>query len=221
MKVPALTNISSSRGAQMGRHGFCPGDFDGTVYYLNVPLVQGYDSGGAYWGSPDDLWRAWAPASDFYDEVDFFFRCENNHEAVTNHLREVMPDCKPVFAGLQPEDVAIGFFTALEWANGYDEDIGLQGDENPDDETSAKVIEACAKFIEVAGSRGLIAGWVDAALFGYYLCLDFLGCGTGFRDEGDDALATLVHEVLGYGEQIELYVNEGQHTYHIHGSMLK
>lgn len=55
-----LSDMSCSRGAPMGRHSkHMTGLTDPQFFLERVPMVDGgYDTGGAYWGSPDNLWCA-------------------------------------------------------------------------------------------------------------------------------------------------------------------
>lgn len=48
-------------GARMGRRNIIPADYAGQKLNLRrVPFVDGaYDPGGAYWGTPANLWCAW------------------------------------------------------------------------------------------------------------------------------------------------------------------
>jgi hypothetical protein len=48
-------------GAYMGRPNIIPADYAGEKLNLRkVPFVDGgYDAGGAYWGTPVNLWCAW------------------------------------------------------------------------------------------------------------------------------------------------------------------
>ena len=52
-----LTELSCKYGSPMGRSSYGTDLEDIKVELERVPLVDGcYDVGGAYWGSPDDLW---------------------------------------------------------------------------------------------------------------------------------------------------------------------
>lgn len=55
-----LTDMNCSRGAPMGRHYVHrTGLTDPQFQVERMPLVDGgYDCGGAYWGTPDNLWVA-------------------------------------------------------------------------------------------------------------------------------------------------------------------
>lgn len=68
-----LSDVSSPRGAPMGRRGHHAHGMDDLEFELErVPLVDGaYDCGGAYWGAPDNLWAARAELDG--EELAFFF----------------------------------------------------------------------------------------------------------------------------------------------------
>jgi hypothetical protein len=65
----------------MGRRSDNPANFDGLKTRLcRVPFVDHcYDPGGAYWGSPADLWCAWAETED--EEIVCYFRASSRAEA--------------------------------------------------------------------------------------------------------------------------------------------
>jgi hypothetical protein len=69
-------NGCSIRGAQMGRSARINGD--GPLHLAYVRFVDGdYDLGGAYWGSPADLYCAWSD-----DEMTMIFvRASSRAEA--------------------------------------------------------------------------------------------------------------------------------------------
>lgn len=72
----SYSNASSKYGASMGRrHVGTP--LEGELCKLHrVPLDQGgYDPGGAYWGTPSDLWRLQ------YAEGEWFVRAPDRFRA--------------------------------------------------------------------------------------------------------------------------------------------
>lgn len=78
-----LSNVSSNRGAPMGR-----GDTDTEPYFPvkfrleRMQMVDGdYDNGGAYWGGypSDPMWVAWGMAE--YEEQECFVRAKTREEA--------------------------------------------------------------------------------------------------------------------------------------------
>jgi hypothetical protein len=96
----AIYPVDGSRGAPMGRasgvwtkneYGRLElvlhyNDLPFKLYLRQVPLYDGgYDKGGAYWGSPSNLWAAWAlvylPQVERELEVAFFVRASSRDEA--------------------------------------------------------------------------------------------------------------------------------------------
>lgn len=69
----------SVRGSDMGRRTIKE-DSTKPLYLQKVKLDSGYDAGGAYWGTPDDLYCA------FNEDMTFrvFTRAYNRTEAKTN-----------------------------------------------------------------------------------------------------------------------------------------
>jgi hypothetical protein len=63
-KFPALIEVSSRYGAPMGRHTSRNTSTATNVTLHHLPLSQGYDAGGAYWGWGMPLYRA-----AWYDEA--------------------------------------------------------------------------------------------------------------------------------------------------------
>ncbi len=71
MPMPPLENLNCSRGAPMGRRSRCEMAPDEVrrVHLQYVPFIDGaYDRGGAYWGAPANLWRAYAELEAAEDE---------------------------------------------------------------------------------------------------------------------------------------------------------
>ena len=52
-----ITKVNCSFGAPMGRYSDLADKKpnDKKIFDCAVPLIQGYDRGGAYWGNPDNL----------------------------------------------------------------------------------------------------------------------------------------------------------------------
>lgn len=78
-----LSNVSSNRGAPMGR-GDTVTDPDFPVKFRleRMQMVDGdYDNGGAYWGGypSDPMWVAWGMAED--EEQEMFVRARSRDEA--------------------------------------------------------------------------------------------------------------------------------------------
>lgn len=83
-----LSDVSSARGAPMGRRDYVGGAPVGPVTVRLIPLDEGgYDEGGAYWGLGDPLWNA----CDEGGELDAFFRA-SSLPAAKRHVRVEFSD---------------------------------------------------------------------------------------------------------------------------------
>lgn len=91
-----LAKVNSSRGAPMGRSAkHMTGLTDPLFELERVPLVDGaYDCGGAYWGSPDDLWCADFTTPLTSTVILHFFVRAPSREAAMEKVREMYPDAK-------------------------------------------------------------------------------------------------------------------------------
>ena len=93
MPTPKLPKVDTTHGAPMGRAPwprksmFSEGlditqveCFKEPAYCFKLPLRDGYDPGGAYWGGPNDLWCA---TNGFEGDNTFqmFTRAGSRHEA--------------------------------------------------------------------------------------------------------------------------------------------
>lgn len=84
-RYPTIENVSSPRGAPMGRWSDTLNPPAGPVRLFYVPFVDGcYDRGGAYWGGPADLYCA-------TDGQDWraFVRARSRQDAAAKVLDEV------------------------------------------------------------------------------------------------------------------------------------
>lgn len=88
-----LSKVNSSRGAPMGRPEHHAHGCEGIVFELEwVPLVDGaYDVGGAYFGSPDNLYCA-VGMLDGEEMAQHFLRADSR-EAAAADLLEDYPGC--------------------------------------------------------------------------------------------------------------------------------
>ena len=98
MAYPGITNVSSKYGAPMGRGNRIPTEeYKGATYYNVGPacklhlrrlrFVDGcYDTGGAYWGMPANLYHA----VNADRTVEVFVRADSREEAKTA-VREILP----------------------------------------------------------------------------------------------------------------------------------
>lgn len=55
-------DVSCRYGAPMGRHGDNPANLQGVkrLHARRQGGGDGYDKGGAYWGTPSNVWGVWA-----------------------------------------------------------------------------------------------------------------------------------------------------------------
>lgn len=98
MPMPELTQLSCKYGAPMGRRETHDIDReDPAKFYLQyVPFVDGaYDRGGAYWGCPANLYRAYAAfewdPNEKVLETEMFVRANSRDEAKAK-VREEYPN---------------------------------------------------------------------------------------------------------------------------------
>ena len=85
-----LTNVTSRFGAPMGRRGNITEAETPIRLHLRHCWLNsgGYDNGGAYWGSPNDLWRAWG---DGPTEVQEMFTRAPSRELARFAVQEIFP----------------------------------------------------------------------------------------------------------------------------------
>lgn len=103
----SLPNVSSPYGAPMGRSLKMPRDRNQslTMEVENLPLEDGYDSEGAYWGSPNNLYAVQSldeiELEDGYDNALLFIRADS-WESLERQVRESIPNAillgKPKFS---------------------------------------------------------------------------------------------------------------------------
>lgn len=78
LKYP-IDKVNSRYGAPMGRHTYgTPENVTGKVRLFRVPLDQGYDAGGAYWGCGQALYCACGTVEDYYLD---FVRADSRKDA--------------------------------------------------------------------------------------------------------------------------------------------
>jgi hypothetical protein len=94
---PQLKEVSGPYGAPMGRPNVGPIDPDNpTKWYLSrIPLNhQGYDSGGAYWGTGRPLfWALQSNPADGEAAEELFFRAVDR-AAAKEHILSLNPNSK-------------------------------------------------------------------------------------------------------------------------------
>lgn len=95
MPMPKLSEVSSRYGAPMGRRNIYELDqsTEHKFYLQYVPFVDAcYDRGGAYWGSPANLWRAYCEEEDEHGVLvaELFIRASSREQAKAA-IREEYP----------------------------------------------------------------------------------------------------------------------------------
>lgn len=81
---PSHVNVSSWRGAPMGRRDTAP--IEGKTDVLHLVRVKlydyAYDKGGAYWGMGAPLYVAWSESDDYFvEDAELYVRAGNREEA--------------------------------------------------------------------------------------------------------------------------------------------
>jgi hypothetical protein len=89
---PFQVNVSSKYGAPMGRPGQDLKIVAAKLHLERVPFVDScYDQGGAYWGSPANLYCAWGEADG--ETIAYYLRANSRQQAKAK-LQELFPDLK-------------------------------------------------------------------------------------------------------------------------------
>ena len=76
--------LSGKHGAPHGRHGDAPGNFvdnPGPFFARHQGGTNGYDRGGAYWGSPSNVFAVWTA-----DECVTYTRAKSKADAIQQVL---------------------------------------------------------------------------------------------------------------------------------------
>ena len=88
-----ICNVSTSRGAPMGRREYCTANMrrvdvgalpNKMLYCRQVPISQGYDKGGAYWGCGETLYAIFGQA--YVDGIEYeyaeYVRAKSRADAI-------------------------------------------------------------------------------------------------------------------------------------------
>jgi hypothetical protein len=175
-----LSKAYSQYGASMGRRStLCQNTFSGTFKALEAHLDEdGYDSGGAYWGTGTPLWRLTA---DDGEQVELWLRAEG-FEGLVKLVGRLYPYAdlvKELGSDRLDEFVLNYLFTAL-WSSTTEgeqpmDEAGLDLAE----ETLATFRKDCEKFLEKADL--ILPNESDSAL-AHDFWLTRNGHGAGFWD---------------------------------------
>lgn len=210
-----LTEVSSARGAPMGRRD-THGDHDAPIQLVvhHLPFVDGdYDAGGAYWGAGVPLWRAVEPDGD----VEFFLRAKDRWEAL-EAVREEYPNVEIVDTprDLWFEDFVQGYEEAALWSstdvvNG--EDVHLDAGYEVAEQTKAQFREDCVSFCDFAEPQLLAAIAVNSytaerAGHDFWLTRAGHGCGYWDRRELPQGIRDSLTESARNAGSRDLYVGD-------------
>ena len=139
-----LTDVSSSRGAPMGRRNITDNPESKVLLFRMRMVDSDYDAGGAYWGGGEPMYAA------IGEEFEYFIRSKDIDSAKQSILEEY-PDIKIETSELN-DDFFTAYIQAALWSSG-DSDAGLeflnekyeQGDIHPD--SLKKMYDDCVKFV--------------------------------------------------------------------------
>jgi hypothetical protein len=214
-------NGGSKYGAWMGRKSDLPHDSTGPLTIRKVPLDEGgYDSGGAYWGDPDDLYVATDE-----DGYTAYVRAKSIAAARAQFPRASWTTCADV-SQWDIADMVRGYVTCALWSTNDEstESGGVPLDENySEDDIAPETLEAmraeCERFAR-ANLADIIACLesgehaIDWSRVGHDLWLTRNGHGAGFWD-GDypepqaERLTKAAHDM----REVYLYVGDDGRIY--------
>lgn len=150
---PTITDVDCKFGAPHGRSAWL-GEPQGAVRLFKVPLDNGgYDIGGAYWGTPDDLFCA-------TDGQEFrVFRRAGSLEEAKRLILGEYPGLALVTGSVLPDapnaealkEMVRGYIETVIWDHPEGEnDMSELGPEDFAPETVAEIEAECQKFLEVS-----------------------------------------------------------------------
>lgn len=169
--IPDLPQLNCSRGAPLGRHGsnLNPGvvpPAGGVAQLCHMHLSDAYDSGGAYWGLPNSMWRCRLLDPDGEEIAESFFRAKNLKEALA-WVEENAPGVQTVDA-ISLQDVYEAYRDeALQAGSSYDEADGeepaLEGYEDYTEPSKQRLRWLISRFLQQTCRA---TGFVDATAIG-------------------------------------------------------
>lgn len=203
MSMPPLTQVGSARGAPMGRPAIHPHSdhhhVEPALELIRLRFVDDcYDEGGAYWGLPANVWRAYAELEDG-ETVDFYLRA-NNRATAEAEAKKLYPRATfaPPDADTAAEQVELGMawaFFASSYADQADEcGQSLSGEimnQLPDACDPAALHAARTLRMDMERVNGVpIADLYaqhpgttdDARDWGHYAAMQAMGHGVGLSD---------------------------------------
>lgn len=204
----------SSRGASMGRGSDLPDGAAGALSIRKVPLDQGgYDPGGAYWGTPDNLYMV----SDAEGRVSYMRG--SSFDAVKAHFPDAVWLSEVTAEDIA--DMAAGYAECALWSSN-DESTPSGGEPfdanysvaDLSEETVKAFADDCARFAEhnvmTLAALATVTD-IDWSKLGHDFWLTRNGHGAGFGD-GDypDPWDDLLKESCGWRTDFgEVYIYLG------------
>jgi hypothetical protein len=208
------------RGAAMGRSSDLPTDTHEPVTIRRVPIVDGYDPGGTYWGEPDDLFCV------FDGEGRVRYLRAGSIEAAKAQFPHAEFLVAEDLGESDLADMLAGYIRCALWSS-------TDGDK-PLDETCTeadlapatleelrRIVEAFARdnaslLLPSIGKRGRAAGAreCDWSLAGHDLWLTQAETGAGFGDGDWPAeVDRKLHEAASRVKRVDLYVGDDGKVY--------
>lgn len=169
-----LPPVSTQFGAPMGRQEGRSAQPTAPVEVLRMPLDDGgYDSGGAYWGLPNNLFRV-----EDGDEFCTYLRAQSKADAI-EQFKKAYPDAEVRTDTYDTDAFVDGYLECAVWSTefGITEGVWTKGEFS--EAAVAKAEEDCTKFIEA--NRRLLVG-IDESSAGHDFWLTRNHHGAGFWD---------------------------------------
>jgi hypothetical protein len=207
------------RGAAMGRSSDLPLDTHEPLTIRRVPIVDGYDPGGTYWGEPNDLFCVFDG-----DGRVHYLRAESCEAAKAEFPHAEFPLADEV-SEADLADMLAGYVRCALWSS-VDDDKPMDETCTEDDlapstlEELRRIVETFARenaalLLPSIGKRGRATGReCDWSLAGHDLWLTQAETGAGFGD-GDwpETVDRKLYEAAGRVERLDLYVGDDGKVY--------
>lgn len=210
-KYPTIEKCNLKYGAPMGRREYMDSEpASNTVRVFNVPIdSQGYDPGGAYWGSGQKLYCA----TDGTDKDNYraFTRADSRAQAI--RLLKI-PAAWLVKGDGDKSDIrefTAAYSVAALWSSTDDDGEPLDGEKHADRRfstaTRKRMEEDCRAFF--TANRGDIGDNVEQAGHDFWLTRNRHGVGFWDRPEvyGTEASERLTKASEAFGE-CDLYISD-------------
>jgi hypothetical protein len=193
------------------------GDPDEPIQLIvhHLPFEDGdYDSGGAYWGAGEPLWRA----VELDGPVEFFLRAKDRWEAL-EAVRAEYPNVHIVDTPREAwfEDFVTAYEVAALWSSTdtvFDKETGGEKNVELDEyelhpDTKAEMREDCRQFVDYAEPlllKALKRNGYTAERAGHDYWLTRNHHGAGFWDRGLGELGDKLTEAAHNDGSVELYL---------------